>query len=236
MSIYLVGDTHQSLYNFNLIKSKNKLTKEDIVIVIGDFGFYWNNSIQEHNKRKELAKLPCKICFIDGNHENHELIGKLPIKEMFGNEVGYDEKYGFIHLKRGYSYIIQEKSFLCLGGGHSVDLSIRKEGISWWKQENISTEDILALLKTLEQKQDFDYVLTHTCPMSILKELEKQKLLMHKVPSFWVINHINEEVLEVLKNSITFKYWMFGHFHLNSVFLYGKFQGLYNHYIKLQEE
>lgn len=233
MSIFLIGDCHGSLYNFNLIKRKNKLTKDDFIIVLGDFGYYWEDSIEEHNKRKELAKLPCKILYIDGNHCSFDLLSKLPIKKMFDNEIGYDENYGFIHLKRGLSYTIQGKTFFCLGGAHSVDKSIRKEGISYWKEENISLENINTALKTIEKQNKYDYVLTHTCPISILKELEKQKLLMQNPPAFWIIDNSNEEILEEIKNKLEFNNWFFGHFHFKTIFNYENFYGLYEHYIKI---
>ena len=46
MKIYVTGDTHQN-YNSDKLSEENfveqkELTKDDFVIIAGDFGYYWN--------------------------------------------------------------------------------------------------------------------------------------------------------------------------------------------------
>ena len=62
--IYITGDCHGDYTKiFNL---KNKLNKNDYIIVTGDFG-YWDKSQDKiYNK---MEKLPFTILFVDGNHE-----------------------------------------------------------------------------------------------------------------------------------------------------------------------
>jgi len=46
MKIYVTGDTHQEHNSSKLSKKcfpeQKELTKDDFVIVAGDFGYYWN--------------------------------------------------------------------------------------------------------------------------------------------------------------------------------------------------
>ena len=51
-----------------------KLKKNDYLIITGDFGFFWNNSRQEIENLKFLMRQPYKILFVDGTHENFNII------------------------------------------------------------------------------------------------------------------------------------------------------------------
>ena len=44
--IYITGDTHGDIKRFKT-RSAKKLTKDDILIVCGDFGFLWDESKKE---------------------------------------------------------------------------------------------------------------------------------------------------------------------------------------------
>ena len=55
--IYITGDLHGEIERFDDKKMK-KLKKGDILIVCGDFGFIWNNSIEEQKKLGFTAKYP----------------------------------------------------------------------------------------------------------------------------------------------------------------------------------
>lgn len=39
--IYVIGDTHGALYKFTNLINSEVLTKEDKIIIVGDFGFYF---------------------------------------------------------------------------------------------------------------------------------------------------------------------------------------------------
>ncbi len=73
MKIYVTGDTHQEnnsekLSEENFIEQK-ELTKDDFVIIAGDFGYYWNEkSKKEIASREKLAEKPFTILYIEGNH------------------------------------------------------------------------------------------------------------------------------------------------------------------------
>lgn len=70
--IYLIGDTHghielNKLSNKNFPEGKN-LTKNDYVIILGDFGLLWKNDSTFKYWLDFLNNKNYTILFIDGNH------------------------------------------------------------------------------------------------------------------------------------------------------------------------
>ena len=70
--IFITGDTHgeQSRFRAFLDYGEATWTKDDILIVTGDFGYVFRNDVMENRFLNELAERPYTICFCDGNHEN----------------------------------------------------------------------------------------------------------------------------------------------------------------------
>ncbi len=67
--IYVTGDMHGEQGRFDDSKLK-KLKRGDYLIVCGDFGFLWDNSVRERAFIKKLSKKKYTTLFIDGTHEN----------------------------------------------------------------------------------------------------------------------------------------------------------------------
>ena len=81
--IYITGDTHGELDRFKG-KELRRLGKNDILFVLGDFGFLWDGSKEEQARLKWLCKRPYTILFLDGTHENYDLLDPYPVEEKFG--------------------------------------------------------------------------------------------------------------------------------------------------------
>ena len=73
--VYLTGDTHGELDRFKHGKLR-WLGKRDVVLVLGDFGFVWDGSKAEQKKLDWLRKRPYTLLFLDGSHENYDLLAK----------------------------------------------------------------------------------------------------------------------------------------------------------------
>ena len=71
--VYITGDTHGDLSLFKNPKLK-KLNDDDILIVCGDFGFLWDGSEKEQKAIEALSKKKYTICFVDGAHENFDML------------------------------------------------------------------------------------------------------------------------------------------------------------------
>ena len=89
--IYVTGDTHAdidikklSVKNFPMQKS---LTKKDYLIVCGDFGLIWDGSTREIWWKKWLAGKNFTTLWIDGNHENFDILRKFSLQDKFGGKV-----------------------------------------------------------------------------------------------------------------------------------------------------
>ncbi len=89
--IYITGDTHGEIGHFSklVMDGEHKWTAKDTLIVCGDFGFIWHNPEDEENYAEDqkrldtLAKKPYRILFVDGNHENFDLLYTYPLEEGF---------------------------------------------------------------------------------------------------------------------------------------------------------
>ena len=84
--VYLTGDTHGELDRFKHGRLR-WLGKRDIVVVLGDFGFVWDGSKEEQKKLDWLRKRPYTLLFLDGAHENYDLLAQYPTVELFGGKV-----------------------------------------------------------------------------------------------------------------------------------------------------
>jgi hypothetical protein len=210
--IYITGDVHGHIDIGKLSSKKfpegRKLTKNDYVIVTGDFGLIWdvNESREtELHWTKWLTDKPWTTLFLDGNHENFDRLFALPKVHMFEGAVGRlnDSIY---HLKRGEIYQIEGHKFFVFGGGQSIDKHLRVEGISWWRQE-IPTHGEMqyGIENLLAHGNRVDYILTHTGPTNALREIP---YLMTEKLSDPTIKYL-DYVLE----TVSFKMWYFSHMH-----------------------
>lgn len=89
--MYIIGDLHGyidiSKLNSKRFPQNSRLTKEDFVIIAGDFGLVWDNKNDEKYWRKWLSNKNFTTLFIDGNHENHDMLD--PIQLNIGMAVKY---------------------------------------------------------------------------------------------------------------------------------------------------
>lgn len=215
--IYLIGDTHGTYAEVKKVFTQYELN-QDYIIVLGDFGFIWNPKEANH-LLKQLEYLFTKhnshLLFVDGNHENFELLSYYDIEEWSGGKVQHIKPH-ITHLMRGQVFEIAGKKFFTMGGANSIDKGNRTNRVSWWEEEDITYEDMAIANHNLALHGDtVDYVLTHTCPMDI-KRMMKMKI---------EFDSHNENQLQHIAEILDYKAWYFGHYHQDWVF--GKFQCLY---------
>jgi len=196
------------------------MDKNDYVIILGDFGLLWDNSKEQKYWLKWLSSKPWTTLFLDGNHENFNMINELPIISKFGGMVGKVNDSIF-HLRRGEIYLINNKKFFVFGGANSIDKENRIVGISWWPEEIPDFVEMKHGLDNLE-KHGFcvDYILTHTCPQSIFNKMSFKKI-KDDIDS-------TRKFLEEVDKKTTFDKWFFGHFHDDLEFEDEKYIMLYD--------
>lgn len=235
--IYVTGDIHGDPYAMKRFNAKNfpeqkLMTKDDYVIVVGDFGWIWSGD--ENNKEEKfwlkwLDKVkPFKLLFIEGNHENHYRLNQYPVEEWNGGKIHRINNSVF-HLMRGQVFTIDNLKFFTMGGASSVDIKHRKEGISWWREEIPSRAEFEEGLKNLDKHNWIvDVVLTHTCPTKTLMHMSERFTFDLKPTD--VVNGYLDQV----EQKIGYKHWFFGHFHQN-VYVGNNQTMLYNSIVNLEE-
>lgn len=207
MATFLKGDIHGNLFEVIDFINRFDLGKNDNIIILGDCGIAWRKDKKDLVQNIKLWN-ECgngvKLYFLDGNHENFNILNSLPIENNMGKIA--DNIY---HLRRGQVYEFENKKILVCGGADSIDKYRRVENFTWWKEETISQEAIDGI-----PAGHYDYVLTHCCPRSIFEE-NKIYLSTLQFLNENKINHNSEDILEQLKDKITFDHWYFGHYHIN---------------------
>ena len=207
MATFLKGDIHGNLFEIIDFINRFNLGKNDNIIILGDCGIAWRKDKKDLAQNIKLWN-ECgngvKLYFIDGNHENFNILNSLSIENNMGKIA--DNIY---HLRRGQIYEFEGKKILVCGGADSIDKYRRVENFTWWKEEAISQETIDDI-----SAGHYDYVLTHCCPRSVF---EKNRIYLSTLQFLDEnkINHNSEDMLEQLKNKITFDHWFFGHYHIN---------------------
>lgn len=201
--IYVTGDTHGQIDRFKE-KPVAGLKKGDTLIVLGDFGFLWDDSRQEKKNRHWLSKRRYKILFIDGCHENFDLLAQYPTEDFMGGKAKHIEG-NLWYILRGSVLTIEDKKLLCFGGGESNDIEDRDEGLNWWRAELPTPQELDACRENLRASGGgaVDYILTHEAPGKVLDFLGLQGLQRNWLHSF--LDELNEKTAH--------KRWLFGRYH-----------------------
>lgn len=210
MSIYITGDIHgypKRLSNKSLKLFRLEISERDKVIICGDFGLPWCNDKEDEYWLNWLEEKNFEILFVDGNHENFDLLYQFPVVERYGGKV-HKVRKNIFHLMRGEVYEIEGKTFFAFGGASSVDKHLRVESISWWKQENFSLCEFDNAVNNLK-KVDFkvDYVITHTAPKRFIIDYQKETFNVDTCPT--------SQMLSKLEKMLMYQKWFFGHFHVD---------------------
>lgn len=120
--VFLTGDLHSDPRRFSR-KAFSDLTKDDLVIVLGDFGlmFEETESKTERYWLDWLESKPFTTLFPDGNHENFDRLNTLPVESRFGGRV-HMLRPSVVHLMRGELYDLNSFKTFVFGGAPSHDM------------------------------------------------------------------------------------------------------------------
>lgn len=232
--IYITGDCHSDFRRFNksIFPEQEEMTKDDYVIICGDFGGVWNKDEESGSERWWLDWLedkPFTTLFVDGNHENFDRLYSYPVLEWNGGKV-HKLRPSVIHLMRGQVFTLSGKKIFTFGGASSHDIEggilepddpeykIKKKELdkgykpyrinhlSWWAKELPSEAEMEEGLKNLAlHGNSVDFIISHCCASST------QALLGGSLFKPDILTRYLEEV----RNRVKFKKWFFGHYHDN---------------------
>lgn len=236
--IFITGDTHGS-YDMTKLSRRHfqegkTLTKNDYVVICGDFGCVWGGELEKSDKwwQNWLDDQPWTTLWIDGNHENHDLLQTYPIEQWHGGRI-HKINNSIYHLMRGEVFTINDKTIFTFGGGYSTDRAYRKEGVSWWKGELPTHEEVNYALQSLEKYNNHvDIILTHDAPRDI-----KEYLGFYNLCDMSVYGEEYEDIHSTLyffKKNIVFQDWYLGHYHIDKDI--GNMHILYNEIIEITDK
>ena len=244
MAIYVTGDIHGTPFprlNTEMFPDQKHLTKDDYVIICGDFGVIWNGTKTEKYLLDVLQERNFTILFVDGNHEDFDRLNSYSVETWNGGKV-HKIRPNIIHLMRGQIFRLQGKTFWTFGGARSHDIRdgilevgdprikewskdyyklFRVNHISWWSEELPNSEEMAEGLNNLE-KENFkvDFIITHTPPASVIRTMN------FRPDSF-------ENYLQEVMNRTEMDKWFCGHMHPERSFYFQNVCCLYESIIQI---
>ena len=226
--IYITGDTHSDFSRFieENFSIQSEMTKDDYIIICGDFGGVWTFEEESRREKEALDWLNNKnftTLFVDGNHENYTRLYNYPMEEWNGGKV-HKIRDSVLHLMRGEIFDIDNKRIFAFGGARSHDIQdgilnldeeekiyeYRKRGayfrirdFSWWDLELPTKQEMGNGIKNLEKiNYKVDYIISHCCSTNV------QALINSTYK-----RNILTDYLQQISEKCTFKRWYFGHYH-----------------------
>lgn len=208
--IFITGDVHGE---FDLRKFgkeefplQSELTKNDYMIICGDFGFLWNESKTEKYWLNWLENKPWTTLWIDGNHENYTLLSRYRVEDWKGGRIQKISN-SIYHLCRGSIFTIEGRRIFAFGGAESHDKQFRIAGETYWPQEMPSLREMTIGAENLNSSNwRTDIVISHSLPTYILEELE--------MTDIYRPNSLTDYFQRINKK-LDFDMWFSGHYHRN---------------------
>ena len=87
--VFVTGDCHGNFARFEPkhFPEQANMTKDDTVIITGDFGGVWFGDSRDDETLDWLERLPFTLVFVCGNHENYDALERYPVAEWHGGKV-----------------------------------------------------------------------------------------------------------------------------------------------------
>lgn len=231
----VTGDTHGGVSTIsrvgNIARNMPECKPEETgIIILGDAGlnFYLNNTDKKY--KKLLNSQGYHIYCVRGNHEERpeNIPGMILVEDInVDNFVWLEEAYPNIrYFVDGNVYNINGKNALVIGGAYSVDKWYRlaRAGYSkdeaetanpkkcgWFKSELLTADEMDEITEKVAGKR-FDFVLSHTCPLS----WEPNDLFLNGIDQSQVDKSM-ELWMDELLNKIDWRIWLFGHYHADRI-------------------
>lgn len=217
--IFVTADTHGEFERFE-DKQYKKLRKNDTLVVLGDFGFIWNDDETTEKNLKKLAKLPFRILFIDGLNENFKKIMQYPETKFGGADCREIVKDKIYYIPRGTILTLEDKKLLCFGGCDNYDVDIIVS-------ENDPDAKDFNRCGALVRLNDYsvDYILTHMPSGKINRFINLDSNFYSETMDFF----------DKLSENMTYTKWYFGCLHLDK-YISPKVQAVYTDVLPLWEE
>ena len=244
--IFVTGDTHADFKRFNTrnFPYQREMSKDDTVIVLGDFGGVWDylgEMTDECYRLDWLNNAPFTTMYVDGNHENFDRYysDEYPVVDFYGGKA-HKIRDSVYHLMRGHVFNIEGNKFFAMGGAKSHDI---RGGI--FDTANYPTEDEAMAEYDKWRAEGREFRINHfswweeEIPSQEEMDLGKANLEANHYEVDYVISHCLPQSVacaagfmepdpltnyfdDLLNSGLKFKRWYCGHYHREKV-VWGKF-------------
>lgn len=221
--IILLGDIHGQFFPIRNLDQRLKtnngrgLDYTDIIILLGDVAANYFLNKRDEEFKKVLNIYPCKFFCVRGNHEERPsiLAKKNPqqweSKIFFDNYCYVEKRFPNIYYASDSlnTYNINGHRTLVIPGAYSVDKMFRiANKVPWFPNEQLSKDEMELGESIILFNNKYDLVLSHTCPYSY-----QPTDLFSPIVNQNLVDTAMEKYMDKIEKQITYKYWLFGHFH-----------------------
>lgn len=205
----MTGDLHGPA-GLEKLREWSEGKRGDYLIVAGDFGYPWDFSEEEHDEITWLESRPYTVLFVDGNHERYDYWAKRPSEKWHGGVVQRLSPTSPIRrLMRSEVYEIDGARIFTMGGAASIDRPYRTPHVDWWPHEVPTDRNFDEARANLDAcGWEVDYVITHTCPTSLLSASAAPGRPIPGLSDTALCAFLDE-----IDGRLRFKRWYYGHFH-----------------------
>jgi len=190
-----IGDTHG---NFGFFRNLPKVIPNELNITfiqVGDFGL-WPDMMKSWPD-----DFPWKVYFIHGNHDSWNMYHNWNSISKVANNLFY--------VPNGTMLELEGLKIGFMGGGESLDRSMRTEGFDWWPQERVTLHDVGVFLKKIKK---VDVLVSHTPPLNVIqRHWPPVSKFYWKLPEDW--SDVSSLSVEYLRNELDLPPTICGHMH-----------------------
>ena len=179
MNLHLIGDIHGMFEEY--YQPILREIGDEPSIQLGDMGVGFPDT--------KFPPLAAQAKFIRGNHDNPDVCRAHP---------NYLGEYGYI----------DDWDLFYLSGAWSIDWDMRKPGVTWWWDEELSIRELNKALDLYEKVKP-SIVVSHDCP-----EIAKISMLLHiQGRNFYNAPTRTNQILQAMFEIHQPSNWFFGHYH-----------------------
>jgi hypothetical protein len=197
--IVCIGDVHGKTRQYQKMIHRRFANRR--TIQLGDMGVGFKG-VGLHKMNE--GKFPGEHGWFRGNHDN-------------------PEKCWQTHNYMGDCGWLPKDKLFWVAGAFSIDRDMRIEGISWWRDEELSYSMLDTLIQDYERLKP-DFVLSHEAPA------KAGAVLLHTVSGDYFasksacLNSRTSSALQCMLDLYQPKEWVFGHYHVSRSFTVPKYK------------
>lgn len=197
------GNTSWALHVLSVAARLLAGEEQRLILHLGDFGIWPGPAGEQyvHQVRRACQDGGITLGFIDGNHEDFTQLHRFDVRKAPAEPTP-----GVFWLPRNTRWTWHGRTWLALGGAVSADRTIRREGSSWWPQEEITRDQV----QTAIEAGHADVMVTHDCPSGVRHSFDP-------LPLSWNADlaraNAHRERLQDVVSAVRPRWIMHGHLH-----------------------